>query len=187
MGWVGRLFDARDTLVRMILLDLSGLGYLLFTVEAGQPPTGAQWTLAVTAFTVALVSHRRPLVNLTAQTVLLTVAIVVLDDTTINQVGASWGLLELTMRARRPRTAWWAAGVLAVIAGFGRSGHASQGVTAMVFGLLADVGLPLLVGTGGADQPGTRPAGRGAGSGRAAPTRVGQSGGARRRTQRHRP
>lgn len=147
MGWVGRLFDARDTLVRMILLDLSGLGYLLFTVEAGQPPTGAQWTLAVTAFTVALVSHRRPLMNLTAQTALLTVAIVVIEDTTINQVGASWGLLELTMRARRPRTAWWAAGVLAVIAGFGRSGHASQGVTAMVFGLLADVGLPLLVGT----------------------------------------
>ena len=126
MGWVGRLFDARDTLVRMILLDLSGLGYLLFTVEAGQPPTGAQWTLAVTAFTVALVSHRRPLMNLTAQTALLTVAIVVIEDTTINQVGASWGLLELTMRARRPRTAWWAAGVLAVIAGFGRFGHASQ-------------------------------------------------------------
>lgn len=149
MGWTGRLFDARDTLVRMLLLDLSGLGYLVFGTKAGQSPTGAQWTLAVIAFAVALVSHRRLLVNLTAQSGLLVVAFVVLDDTTINQVGASWALLELTMSSRRPRTGWVAAGALAVIAAFNPSpsGHSAEGIAGTVFGVLVYVGLPLLVGT----------------------------------------
>ena len=35
MGWVGRLFDARDTFVRMLLLDLSGLGYLVLRPAPG--------------------------------------------------------------------------------------------------------------------------------------------------------
>ncbi|SCG37071.1 sensor histidine kinase [Micromonospora rifamycinica] len=147
MGWVGRLFDVRDTLVRMLLLDLSGLGYLLFGTRTGQSPTGAQWALAGTAFLVALVTHRRPLVNLTAQTVLLLVAITAVDDTTINQVGASWGLLELTMRCRRPRTGWVAAGVLGVVTAFNPGGHGAKGVAGTVFGVLVYVGLPLLAGT----------------------------------------
>ena len=41
MGWVGRLFDARDTLVRLVLLDLSGVGYLVSRNEAGQSPTAS--------------------------------------------------------------------------------------------------------------------------------------------------
>ncbi|MBW4700728.1 two-component sensor histidine kinase [Micromonospora sp. RL09-050-HVF-A] len=149
MGWVGRLFDARDTLVRMLLLDLSGLGYLVFGTQAGKPPTDAQWALAVVAFAVALLAHRQPLVNLTVQTGLLVVAVVALDDTTINQVGASWALLELTMRSRRPRTGWLAAGGLAVVTAFGPSpsGHGARGIVGTVFGVLVYVGLPLLVGT----------------------------------------
>ncbi|MEV6708462.1 sensor histidine kinase [Micromonospora wenchangensis] len=147
MGWLGRLFDTRDTLVRMVLLDASGLCYLLFGTKTGQPPTGRQWALAVAAFAVALLAHRRPLLNLTAQTALLAAAIVVLDDTTINQVGASWLLLEVTMRSRRPRTGWWAAAGLTVVAAFDPSGHTGRGVVGTVFGLLVDVGLPLLIGT----------------------------------------
>ena len=37
MTWERRLFDARDTLVRMVLLDLSGVGYLVFGTP-GRPP-----------------------------------------------------------------------------------------------------------------------------------------------------
>ena len=115
MGWVGRLFDARDTLARMLLLDLSGVGYLVFGTQAGRSPTATQWLLAVVAFAVALVFHRRPLVNLVAQAALLAVAIQLVDDTTINQVGASWALLELAMWAPRPRIIWLAAGLLAAV------------------------------------------------------------------------
>ena len=64
MQWLSRLFDPRDTLARMVLLDLSGIGYLLVGTQAGSPPTATQWALAVPAFASALIFHRRPPVNL---------------------------------------------------------------------------------------------------------------------------
>ncbi|MER7335199.1 MULTISPECIES: histidine kinase [unclassified Micromonospora] len=146
MGWVGRLFDARDTLVRMVLLDLSGIGYLVFGPADGHPPTAMQWVLAVAAFAVALVLHRRPLVSLVAQTALLAVAVPLLEDVTINQVGASWALLELTMRARRPRTIWLAAGLLTMVDLTDSIGDPFRRVLSGVFGLLVEVGVPLLLG-----------------------------------------
>ncbi|MFG1955094.1 sensor histidine kinase [Micromonospora sp. NPDC048830] len=146
MGWVARLFGARDTLVRMVLLDLSGIGYLLFGAPVTGAPTAAQWVLAVIAFAVALVLHRRPLVNLLAQAALLAVAIPLVDDVTINQVGASWALLELTMRARRPRTIWLAAGLLAAVDLTNSIGDPFRRVLSGVFGLLVEVGVPLLLG-----------------------------------------
>src|SRR4051812_48879091 len=99
MGCVGRLFDARDTFVRMLLLDLSGAGYLVFGTQAGHRPTGLQLLLAAVAFASALAFHRRPLVSLLVQTGLLAVAIWTVDDTTINVVGSSWMLLEVAMWA----------------------------------------------------------------------------------------
>src|SRR4051794_22203941 len=99
----------------MLLLDLSGLGYLVFGAQGHHVPTATQWVLALAAFVTALVCHRRPLVNLVAQAALLAAAFPLLDDTTINQVGASWALLELTMWAGRPRTIWLAAGLLVAV------------------------------------------------------------------------
>lgn len=146
MGWVGRLFDARDTLARMLLLDLSGVGYLVFGTQAGRAPTATQWVLAVVAFGVALVFHRRPLVNLVTQAALLAVAIPLVDDTTINQVGASWALVELAMWAHRPRTVWLAAGLLAAIDLTDSIGDPLRRVLSGVFGLTVEVGVPLLLG-----------------------------------------
>jgi signal transduction histidine kinase len=143
MSWVGRLFDARDTFVRMLLLDLSGLGYLLFGTQDGRSPTGPQWALAVSAFAVALVFHRRPVVNLVVQTALLITAFCLIDDAMINQVGSSWALLELAMWARRPRTIWLGAGLLIavyLVESFG------DRITAALFGLGVVVGLPLMLG-----------------------------------------
>jgi signal transduction histidine kinase len=143
MSWVGRLFDARDTFVRMLLLDLSGVGYLLVGHPDGRPPTGPQWALAATAFAVALVFHRRPVVNLAVQTALLITAFCLLDDAMINQVGASWALLELAMWARRPRTIWLGTGVLSavyLVTSFG------DPISTALFGLGVVVGLPLLLG-----------------------------------------
>src|SRR3954468_22867352 len=101
MGWAGRLFDERDTLVRLLLLDLSGVCYLVFGAHAGQSPTGPQLVLAAVAFASVLILRRRPLVSLVVQTALLAVAIRVIDDVTINVVGSSWMLLEVAMWAPR--------------------------------------------------------------------------------------
>ncbi|MEV6692622.1 histidine kinase [Micromonospora sp. NPDC051196] len=146
MGWVGRLFDARDSFARMVLLDLAGLGYLIFGPLGGSRPPATQWVLAVIAFSLGLVLHRRPLINLVVQTALLAVAIHLVDDTTINQVGASWALLELTMRAEATRTIWLAAAGLAAVALTDSIGEPLPRILAGVVGLLLEVGVPLLLG-----------------------------------------
>ncbi|WP_262281870.1 sensor histidine kinase [Micromonospora sp. MA102] len=146
MGSVSRLFDTRDTLARMLLLDLSGLGYLVFGAQGHQVPTATQWALALTAFAAAPLFHRRPLVNLVAQAALLAVAFTLVDDTTINQVGASWALLELTMRAERSRTIWLAAGLLVVVDLTDSIGDPVRRMLSGVFGLIVEVGVPLLLG-----------------------------------------
>ncbi|MFI7220671.1 sensor histidine kinase [Micromonospora maritima] len=146
MGWVGRLFDARDTLARMLLLDLSGVGYLVVGAHGRPAPTATQWLLALAAFTVALLCHRRPLLNLLLQSALLVAALPLVDDVTINQVGASWALLELTMRAARPRTFWLAAGLVAVIDLSHVIGDPLRQALTGLFGLAVTVGLPLLLG-----------------------------------------
>ncbi|MFG2050905.1 sensor histidine kinase [Micromonospora sp. NPDC048935] len=145
MGWLGRLFDMRDTLVRMVLLDLSGLGFLLL-VPHGHPTTTTQWILAVSAFAVALAAYRRPVVNLMIQTALLAVAISLVEDFTINQVGASWALLEVTMRAYHARTIWLSAALLVVV-GLGDSfGAPADQIAPGVVGLALEVGVPVLLG-----------------------------------------
>jgi signal transduction histidine kinase len=146
VGWVGRLFDARDTLVRIMLLNLSGLGYLTFGHEAGPTPTAVQWVLAVAAFTCALVFHRRHLTGLLVQLALLVVAFLVLDDTTINQVGTSWLLLELAMSAARPRVLWSGAGLVAAVYLAFTLGTEPLRIAAPIYGLFVVVGVPVLLG-----------------------------------------
>jgi signal transduction histidine kinase len=146
VGWVGRLFDARDTFVRMLLLDLSGVSYLLFGTQAGRAPTATQWVLAVVAFGAALIFHRLRVVNLVAQTALLVAAFWLVDDATINQVGTAWALLELAMWAPRPRVLWSGAGlVVAVYLAF-TLGRGPSPVSAPIFGLFIVVGVPVLLG-----------------------------------------
>jgi signal transduction histidine kinase len=146
MGWLGRLFDARDTFVRLLLLDLSGIGYLVFGTDVGRSPTGLQWILAVVAFAAVLIFHRKPLINLLVQTALLGIAIYTIDDTMINQVGAGWALLELTMWARRPRTIWLSTALLTAVYLTDSIGDAPMRIAGAIFGLAAVVGLPVLLG-----------------------------------------
>ncbi|MEH1166830.1 histidine kinase [Micromonospora sp. CPCC 205539] len=130
----------------MVLLNLSGVGYLLFGTHAGHAPTTLQWCFAVAAFAVALLLHRRPLVNLMAQAALLAIAIPLLDDVMINQVGASWALFEVTMQARRSGTIWLAGAVLSVVDLTDSIGDPIGRFTSGVFGLIVEVGVPLLLG-----------------------------------------
>jgi signal transduction histidine kinase len=144
--WLSRLFDPRDTFARMVLLDLSGIGYLLVGTQVDSPPTAMQWALAVPAFASALFFHRRPQVNLAVQTGLLVAAFLLLDDETINQVGSSWALLELTMWSPGRAPVWVGAGVLgAVHLGFS-IGESLREFTGSVYGLAVVVGLPVLLG-----------------------------------------
>ncbi|MET7951154.1 histidine kinase [Micromonospora sp. NPDC005324] len=146
MSWPGRLFDMRDPVVRMALLILAGVQYLLFVPHADRPPTPTQWILGVLAFTVGLAVHRWPVVNLSAQAALLTVAISLVDDYTINQVGASWALLEVTMRARRARTIWLSSALLVVVDLTDSVGDPVGQVASGVVGLALEVGVPVLLG-----------------------------------------
>jgi signal transduction histidine kinase len=142
---MARLFDERDTFVRLVLLDLSGIGYLVFAPHS-LTPTRTQWALAVAAFVLILLLRWRPMVSLLVQTALLVTAFLVIDDPTINQVGASWALLELTMSAHRKAAVWTGTGLLSVVyLAFG-AGWSWAEFGQAVFGLGVVVGLPALLG-----------------------------------------
>ncbi|MEV6595723.1 histidine kinase [Actinoplanes sp. NPDC051346] len=143
---MSRLFDARDTFVRMLLLDLSGLGYLVFGTGDGREPTRTQWILALIAFATALLLHKRRMANLLAQSALLIAANILVQDQMINEVGTSWALLELTMAASRPRVFTSAAVLVAVIHLIGGYAHHPDRWAGPVFGALVVVGLPVLLG-----------------------------------------
>ncbi len=147
MAWVGRrLFNASDTFARLMLINLIGVGYLVYGGNPLRSPTALQWALPVAAFAVGLVFHRRPFVNLVIQVGLLAVAIPLINDTTINRVGASWGLLELTMSAHRRSTIWLGAGLVTAVNLIPSIGGPASAFTSSVFGLGVVVGVPLLLG-----------------------------------------
>lgn len=147
MGRPGRLLDVRDTFTRMLLLDISGVFYLLLSPrETGQPVTGPQLGLAVVAFTAALLLHRRPPINLVVQTALFGVALLVLDDATINHVGTAWALGEVALWAPRRIHLWGNVALVAVVylvCGAGRD----AGLARSLVGFGVGFGLPVLIGT----------------------------------------
>ena len=139
MGWAGRLFDARDTFFRFLLLDLTGLGYLVFD----RSPTGPQWILAGLAFAAGLLLHRRQPVNLAVQATLLAVALYVLENPTINEVGTAWALGELALWAPHTRQIWFAAAATAGIYLIFAPLHPR----AVLLNLAVRIGMPVLLGT----------------------------------------
>jgi signal transduction histidine kinase len=140
MGRRGRLFDVRDTFTRMLLLNTSGIIYLLLAPrQTGVPVSGLQWALAAGAFAAGVLLHRRPPLNLLAQTVLFAAALHYLDDTTINQVGTAWTIGEMAIWA--PRALWLWGSVAAVAVVYGVFGH-GRGED-----LSINLGLPVLIGT----------------------------------------
>ncbi|NMO51106.1 two-component sensor histidine kinase [Actinoplanes sp. TBRC 11911] len=144
MGWLGRIFDRRDTWARVVLLDLSGFGYLFFGIQPGRPTAG-QWVLALLAFAVAAGLFRWPVVQFVTQAGLLVIAFVTLDDPTINQVGASWALAELMVWAAHPRTLALAVVAMAgIYASFKVVG--SPAPQTAIFGLIWPIALPVLLG-----------------------------------------
>ncbi|MEU4427370.1 histidine kinase [Actinoplanes sp. NPDC024001] len=149
MTWAGRLFNVRETFPRMLLLDVSGLAYLLVTCRTDQPPTGPQWVLAVLGFTAGLLLHRWRVWNLLVQTALFAVAMVILTDTTINKVGAGWALGELAFWAPRYAYVWAGTAFVAVVYLAFAVPQSSDGLLEELVGLATSLGLPVLIGTVG--------------------------------------
>jgi signal transduction histidine kinase len=146
VGWVSRLFDARESLVRMVLFDLTGVGYLVFGTNAAGQPSTLQWILAVVAFGCALIFHQHPVLSLLAQVALLAASFWWLDDPMISQVGTGWMLLEVAMRARRPRTIWLGAALVAAAYAIDSIGDPWSRVRAAIFGTVTVIGVPVLLG-----------------------------------------
>ncbi|GAB2618341.1 hypothetical protein Aab01nite_32070 [Paractinoplanes abujensis] len=146
MGWLGRLFDKRDTWARMILLDLTGLSYLLFTPDGHHVTSMKQWVLAVLAFVLLPVLGRRPVLNLLVQTTLLILAFVLIEDATINVVGSSWALGELVVWTARTRTFALGAALLAAVHLAFDVIPSDVGINDTLFSLVLPIGLPTLFG-----------------------------------------
>lgn len=142
---MARFLDARDTLARMVLLDCSGLGYLLVINHTGHV-TPLQWALAVPAFLSALLLHRRPPINLLVQTALFAVAMLKLDDSTINQVGTAWAVGELALWAPRPRYLVAGIGLVTVTYVVCDLPQQTGQIMPSLAGLAINLGLPTLLG-----------------------------------------
>ncbi|MBL7254173.1 sensor histidine kinase [Paractinoplanes lichenicola] len=146
MGWLGRLFDKRDTWARMILLDLTGLSYLLFTPDGHHVTSMKQWILAVVAFVSLPLLGRRPVTNLLVQTGLLILAFVLIEDATINAVGSSWALGELVVWAASVRTYAIGAGLLTAVHLAFDVIPGDERINDGIFSLVIPIGLPMLLG-----------------------------------------
>ncbi|MFG1603790.1 sensor histidine kinase [Actinoplanes sp. NPDC049265] len=144
---MSRLFDPRDMLVRLILLDLSGLCYLALSDDhPGLTPSIPQWVLGAAAFTAILVLHKRPVLSLVVQAALLAAACVLVDDPLINVVGSSWMLFEVTTVTPRLRTAGWCTALLVGVHLADTVGDPLSELQGSLFGLAIAIALPLLGG-----------------------------------------
>jgi signal transduction histidine kinase len=146
MSGMARLFDHRDAWFRFLLLDLSGLGYLLLGHGIDVHPTTGQWVLAILAFVAGPALARWPVAGLLVQVTLLGVAFPVLDDPTINQVGASWAFAEVVLWAARPRWAWFGGGLLLAVYLVFDVARSPAPLLSSIYGLIAPIGIPLLLG-----------------------------------------
>jgi signal transduction histidine kinase len=128
-----------------VLLDLSGLNYLVF-IEHGQRPTQVQWALAIAAFVSVLALHSRLLTSLLVQVALLAASFLVLDDSTISQVGTAWVLFELTIASRGLRPVCGSAALVTVVYLVGGVDSPWDVARSNVVSLVVVPGLPLFLG-----------------------------------------
>jgi len=115
MLWVARLFEERYTVLRITLLNLSGVGYLVAKPGDDTPLTTVDWYIAIAVFAFGYAAVRSPLAYVVAVSAALGTGYFLGDDNdVIPTVGLAWGVLELAMR----RSGWqvWG-GVLCAFAG----------------------------------------------------------------------
>jgi hypothetical protein len=112
--WVTRIFDDRYAWLRMTLLGLSGIGYLIARDEPADPFAPIDWVFAVAAIALCPVPVWWPLAGSVASSVVFAAASWFGQaEPIVPQVGATWVLVELALRAPPganwppERRRWW--------------------------------------------------------------------------------
>src|SRR3712207_4464977 len=103
---LARVFDERFAPLRLALLAASGAGFLTLLRDPEDRMTTADWTLAVVALLLCAVCVWWPTAGALAMTADLGLTdLVGWSEPVVPQVGASWAILELAMRAPGRRLA----------------------------------------------------------------------------------
>lgn len=142
----GKLFDDRFTSVRLSLLALSGVGYLLLRVTPDDPLSGLDWAFAIVGLSLTPVAVRWPLTAVLAESTVFGLADIFGQAApVVPQVGATWMLFELAIRAPGRHVA---IGTAALIGAYVPSAVASfpGGLPRWLFGVTTCVGVPVLLG-----------------------------------------
>ncbi|MEE6258069.1 sensor histidine kinase [Plantactinospora sonchi] len=143
---VSRLFDERYTWLRLTLLALSGVGYLLLRPHPSDPYTPLDWAFAAAALVCSPVGVRWPLVSaLCAALVFGLAGWFGQADPVVPQVGASWAVLELSLRVPGRQLA---VGTAAVLTGYLADSldNLPAELPTWLYGIALTVGVPLLIG-----------------------------------------
>jgi len=144
--WVSRLFDDRYAWLRLTLLALSGIGYLLLRPHADGPYAPVDWAFAAAALAICPLGVRWPLAAaLTSALVFGLAGWFGQVEPVVPQVGATWAVLELTLRVPTRQVA---VGLAALLAGYVVDSFDGTpvGLPTWLYGVALTVGVPLLIG-----------------------------------------
>lgn len=143
---VSRLFDDRYAWLRLTLVALSGLGYLLLRPHDTTPYAPVDWAFAAAALACGPVAVRWPLASALCLALLFGLANWFGQASpVVPQVGATWAVLELSLRAPGRQLA---VGTAAVLAGYLADSFDTlpQRLPTLLYGVAVTVGVPLLIG-----------------------------------------
>jgi signal transduction histidine kinase len=142
--WVTRIFDDRYAWLRMTLLGLSGIGYLIARDEPADPFAPIDWVFAVAAIALCPVPVWWPLAGSVASSVVFAAASWFGQaEPIVPQVGATWVLVELALRAPAGRQLALGSATLVVAS---IVDHTPDELSSWPFDFAITMGVPLLVG-----------------------------------------
>ncbi|MBF9131344.1 two-component sensor histidine kinase [Plantactinospora sp. S1510] len=147
MRWLTRIFDDRYAWLRLTLLGLSGVGYLLVGHDSEDAPHAVlDWLAVGAALALCPVAVRWPFAGLlTASLVFGLAGSLGQADPVVPEVGATWMMLELALRAP---TRQLGVGVAALVAAqlTDLVERLPSGLPGWLYDMAVTVGVPLLIG-----------------------------------------
>ncbi|GIJ55056.1 hypothetical protein Vau01_025720 [Virgisporangium aurantiacum] len=147
LGMLTRFTDDRFAWLRLTLLGLSGVGYLVLRPHPEETYGAVDWVAAVGALALCPVAVRWPLAgSLGSSLAYLVGACFGQGDPVVPEVGSTWMLLELALRATQRHVVIGTAAVV-VTHVVDIWPHLPGKFPNLVFDLLISAGLPLLVGS----------------------------------------
>ncbi|WP_319805722.1 sensor histidine kinase [Dactylosporangium fulvum] len=141
-----RMFDERYASARLLLLSLSGVGYLLLLRNPAEPRNWVDWAADLTEFALVPLCARLPFAGALAQTAVLAVASLCGEgQTVIPTVGSSWAALELALHSPGPKL--WIVTAALFGVNYADDWHKLPGeALGVTYNTLILVGVPVLFG-----------------------------------------